>query len=88
MKIIEIVLEIAFYLDTISSLALIYIVGNYLYNRRWITLKLSCGTIKIRKCDLNVSNLTNVVSVRYFNGGQLSADLRAEVICITLPKTK
>lgn len=87
MSFLDVLFELATYLEAISNLALIGIVANYFWMRRWITVKLSCGTVKIRKCDLNASNLTNAVSLKFFSGEQLPADVRSEVIKASLPKT-
>lgn len=88
MQVLEFLLSLAGYLEAISNLALIYIVASYFYGRRWITVKLSCGDIKIRQCDLNASNLTNAVSHRFYNGGQIPSEVRSEIIHKTLPKIK
>lgn len=83
----EYISNFASVLETFSNLALIGIVGNYFWRRRRVTVTLSCGTVRIRKCDLNASNLTNAVSLKFFNGEQLPANVRSEVIKASLPKT-
>lgn len=52
------------------------------------TVSLSCGSFKIRKRNFDVQNVTNIVSLHYFNGGQIPAEIRKEILQKLTPKVE
>jgi hypothetical protein len=69
----------------LANLAIVVTATRWLLARRYITIKLRVGSVKIRKCDLDVSNLTNIVSKEFYKGGRIDEDVRTEIIRATLP---
>lgn len=51
-------------------------------------VRLSIGKFEIRKCDFNVQTVTNIVSITFYNGGQVPDKIRKEIIELTTPKAK
>lgn len=85
---IDTIYRIADSLDVISNLLLLWIGGKVLYGYTYKKVNLSIGVFKIKRKDYTVQNLTNIVSVLYYGGGQVPPNVRAEIINLTLPKVK
>lgn len=85
---IDLIYTVADSLDVISNLLLLWIGGKVLYGYTYKKVSLSIGTFKIKRKDYTVQNLTNIVSVLYYAGGHIPANVRAEIINLTLPKVK
>lgn len=66
----------------------IYGVYSFIRDWRYIKVELSIGTFTIRHKELNVQNVTNVVSALFYGGGQVPTDVRKEIIKMTMPKIK
>lgn len=52
------------------------------------TIRLSVGSFKMKRKDINVQNLTNVVSANFYDGGKVPDNIRKEIIEFTTPKIK
>lgn len=72
--------------DVISYIILIAAAYNYITNNLKINLKFSFGSVKVKRKDINSSNLTNIVSQYFFNGGTVPDKIRAEIMTKTNPK--
>jgi len=81
-------LEIADLLEAVANLAISVSVAIWYYNRMWVSINLSCGSFEMRRKDINASNLTNLVSKHFFNGGRLTDAVREEVINLTNPVSR
>lgn len=66
------------------------IYGIYAFIKDWmrVTVRLSIGSFKIRKKYYDVQNITNIVSANFYDGGQVPADVRKEIIELTCPKIR
>ena len=85
---IDFMFNIADTFEAIANLALVAVVYQMIRSNMYKTVQLSIGSFKMKAKDFNVQNVTNVVSLRYYNGGQIPAEVRAEIIRVTLPKIK
>ena len=72
--------------DVISYIILIAAARNYIINNLKINLEFSFGSVKVKRKDINSSNLTNIVSQYFFNGGTVPDKIRAEIMTKTNPK--
>ena len=72
--------------EAVANVLLIFVCIKILYSQTKIRLRFSFGEVKMKKADVNVSNLTNIVSKEFCGGGRLSDEMRKEVIKATLPK--
>ena len=80
--------EMAETVETVANLAIIISVCFWIYRRMWVSITLSCGTFEVRRKVMNASNLTNLVSKHFFNGGRLPNEVREEVIELTNPTVR
>jgi hypothetical protein len=71
--------------DVVSYIILIAAAFNYLKNNTKVNLKFSFGSVKVKRKDINSSNLTNIVSQYFFNGGNVPDKIRAEIMIKTNP---
>jgi len=72
--------------DVVSYIILIAAAFNYLKNNTKVNLEFSFGSVKVKRKDINSSNLTNIVSQYFFNGGTVPDKIRAEIMTKTNPK--
>jgi hypothetical protein len=72
--------------EIISDIILIVAAFNYIRNITKVNLDFSFGSVKVRRKDINSSNLTNIVSQYFFNGGTVPDMIRAEIMAKTNPK--
>ena len=88
MNIIDLLLNVASSFEAIANILLVVVAYQVIRSNMYKTVTLSIGSFKIKRRDYNVQNVTNVVSLRYYSGGQIPADVRGEIIKVTLPKIK
>lgn len=82
---INFVCQTADTIEVVANLAIILSVVFFVYRRMWVSINLSCGSFEIQRKDIDASNLTNVVSETFYQGGRLPNDVREEVIKLTNP---
>lgn len=60
----------------------------YIFIRDWFPKKvcLSIGSFVVRRKYFNVQNVTNVVSAKFYAGGQIPDEIRKEIIMQTNPR--
>ena len=73
--------------DFISFLILVYAAFNFYDENKKVMLDFTFGSVKIRKKNINSSNLTNIVSLNFFGGGNVPDKIRVEILEKTNPKT-
>lgn len=92
MECIEQLIDLAFDLsDVIQSIFGIFsIYGIYSFIREWTPkqVKLSIGSFSIKRKYFDVQNITNIVSAKFYDGGQIPPEIRREIIELTCPKIK
>lgn len=52
------------------------------------TVRLSIGSFKIKRKYYDVQNITNIVSVKFYDGGQIPPEIRREILELTCPDIK
>lgn len=62
--------------------------GIYTFMKDWVPkrIELSVGSFSIRRKHFDVQNITNIVSAKFYNGGQIPPEVRKEIIELTCPK--
>lgn len=80
--------EFADSIETVANLAIIVSVALWMRQRNWVSINLSCGSFEVQRKNINASNLTNLVSKHFFNGGRLPDNVREEVIELTNPEVR
>jgi len=75
-------------LQNIIGFSIVFTVYQFVNKWRWITVSLSCGSFAVRKKYFTVQNITNIVSCNFYNGEQVPASVRKEILEITCPKIK
>lgn len=84
----SIIFDLADNLETVGNLLLIFATYKWADGYRLVSVRLSVGTFKVRKKDLELATLTAIVSETFFAGAWLPANVRAELIALTTPKAK
>jgi hypothetical protein len=74
--------------EALANFAIFFVFYNNVKNLIWKEVKLSCGTFKIRQKYFTVQNVTNVVSLKFYNGGTVPDDIRMEILEVICPKIK
>lgn len=66
------------------------IYGIIMFLRNYVTrtVTLSVGSFKIKQKYYDVQNITNIVSVRFYGGGQIPPEVRREILELTCPNIK
>ncbi|WP_407404093.1 hypothetical protein [Sodaliphilus sp.] len=76
-------------INAITIVWLLIISGIWIRDRfTFKTVTLSIGTFKIARKDFNVQSVTNIVSLIYYDGGQVPGHIRKEILNITNPSIK
>lgn len=71
--------------NNLSILCIVYfLVRGYFFKK----VNLSVGSFKIRRKDFTVQNITNIVSMKFYNGGDVPANVRNEILLVTCPEIK
>lgn len=75
-------------IKALANLSIFYV--SYINIRKlfWKKVELSCGSFKIRQKHFTVQNVTNVVSLKYYDGGLVPNEVRKEILKVTCPKIK
>lgn len=55
---------------------------------RWKTVKLPCGSFKVRRRDWDVQKITNIVSQHFYNGGHVDDNVRKKILELVNPEIK
>jgi hypothetical protein len=74
------------FFDVVSYIILIIAAYNHIIRSIRIKLEFSFGSVKVKRKDINSSNLTNIVSQYFYNGGNVPDKIRAEIMAKTNPK--
>jgi len=74
------------FFDVLSYFILIMAAINHIKNNKKIKLDFSFGSVVVKRRDINSSNLTNIVSQCFHNGGTVPDKIRAEIMAKTNPK--
>jgi len=70
-------------INNLSILCIVYVLARgYFYKK----VNLSIGSFKIKRKDFTVQNITNIVSMQFYNGGDVPANVRKEILLVTCPK--
>lgn len=88
MNFIDLFFSIASSFEAVANILLVVVAYDLCKSNTYKTVTLTVGSFKIKAKDFNVQNVTNIVSLKWYNGGQIPADVRAEIIKVTLPKIK
>ncbi len=72
--------------DVISYIILIVAAYSYITNNLKVNLEFSFGSVKVKRKDINSSNLTNIVSQYFYNEGNVPDKIRDEIMAKTNPK--
>lgn len=71
--------------NNLSILSIAYMLARGYFIRK---VHLSIGSFKIRRKDFSVQNITNIVSMKFYNGGEVPAPVRKEILAKTCPNVK
>lgn len=71
--------------NNLSILCIAYVLARGYLSRK---VHLSIGSFKIRRKDFSVQNITNIVSMKFYNGGEVPANVRKEILLKTCPRVK
>ena len=72
-------------INNLSILCIVYVLARGYFYRK---VQLSIGSFKIRRRDFSVQNITNIVSMKFYNGGEVPANIRKEILTVTCPQVK
>lgn len=71
--------------NNLSILSIAYVLARGYLSRK---VHLSIGYFKIRRKDFSVQSITNIVSMKFYNGGEVPANIRKEILAKTCPNVK
>lgn len=72
-------------INNLSILCIVYVLARGYFYRK---VRLSVGSFRIRRKDFTVQNITNIVSMKFYNGGEIPAAVRKEILTVTCPYAK
>lgn len=72
----------------LSNIAIFYVFYTNVRKLFCKKVKLSCGSFKIKRKHFTAQNVTNVVSLRFYNGGLVPDEIRKEILRVTCPEIK
>lgn len=75
-------------IKALANLSIFYVSYINIQKLFWKKVELSCGSFKIRQKHFTVQNVTNVVSLKYYDGGLVLNEVRKEILKVTCPKIK
>lgn len=75
-------------IEALANIAIFYVFYTNIRKLFWRKVELSCGSFRIRQMHFTVQNVTNVVSLKYYNGGIVLDEVRKEMLKATCLKTK
>ena len=76
------------FLRGLADLSIIWVACLTVNGFTYKTIQLSVGQFKVKRKDCNVQNVTNLVSLHFFNGGTVPDAVREEILEKTSPKVK
>lgn len=72
----------------LANLSIIWVAFLTIRGYTYKIVRLSIGSFKIKRKDCNVQNVTNLVSLHFYNGGTVPDNVRMEILEKTSPKIK
>lgn len=75
-------------LEGLVNVSIVWIAFVYIRDLTYKRVDLSIGSFKVRRKDYNVQNITNLVSLHYYDGGMIPDEIRGEILRKTSPKIK
>lgn len=75
-------------ITVITALTFLYVtIGGTLFKKKIVLHSVGAApvTFKVQRKNYNVQQLTNIVSVLYYQGGQIPPEVRKEIIMLTTP---
>ncbi len=76
----------------VNAITLVWLaVVTFLWVRQNFTYKevdITPCRFKVKRKDFTVQNVTNIVSLKFFNGGHVSDEVRNEILSLTNSKVK
>ena len=82
---LKILVDLGGNLDAIAGWMIIITVIKFWLGNRKVVLRFSCGSIRMKKSDVNCASVTNIVSERFFGGDRIPPEVRDEIIKKTSP---
>ena len=76
------------FLGGLADLSIIWVAFLAIKGFNYKTVQLSVGSFKVRCKDCNVQNVTNLVSLLFFEGGLVPDAVRKEILEKTSPNVK
>ena len=76
------------FIQGIADISIIWVAYLTIKGFKYKTVNLSVGSFKVRRKDCNVQNVTNLVSMLFYDGGVVLDSVRKEILEQTSPKYK
>lgn len=81
--------NIGYILKGLLGLSSIYGIYHFIKDLfSYKTIHTSIGTFQMKRKDVNIQNLTNIISAHFYDGGKIPDNVRKEIIELTMPKIK
>lgn len=76
------------FLGGLADLSIFWVTFLAIRGFTYKTVRLSVGSFRIRRKDCNVKNVTNLVSLHFYDGGIVPDPVRKEILEKTSPSIK
>lgn len=76
-----------FICETLGNISIVFVAFVTIRGLLFRKVVLSMGSFKIRRKDFTVQNITNIVSLKYYDGGEVPESVRKEILSLTCPAT-
>lgn len=85
---ISLFIDIFEILDFLVNIAVFSLILRFWKNFWYKKIELSCGSFQVKRKYYDVQNITNLVSLHFYDGGIVPPEVRKEILEKTSPKIK
>ncbi len=88
MQLIKQISDFGSLLEGLANISIIWMAILFIRDWTFKKVDLSIGSFKVRRREYNVQNITNMVSLHFYDGGEIPPEIRREILLKTTPKAK
>ena len=87
-ELIDFFVEIIQFAVCVINFVFCYLIYRFYKKIGYKKIELSCGSFKVSRNYFDVQNITNLVSLHFYDGGLVPPEVRKEILEKTSPKIK
>ena len=80
--------EVIRFVGVIVNVGLLVLLSRLIGSLKYKKIELSCGSFSVNRKNYDVQNITNIVSLYFYDGAKIPDNIRKEILEKTVPNVK